>query len=371
MKSKFENKDGMIIVRDYQTAMEILRHPAFIVPDLSNFLGRLSLASHRDFSTLRFFIDTSPFFLEGERHSYLRHLGQSFLGNKFLTPWKPFFSRQIEKIFLKQQNVKEFDLVSTVGNSVFTNILRPFLGVYPVDVAAFDHKAIVLQRLIEPMLSINKLHQVNADLKGLMSNLDLNVAREDNLESVFASLLREENDYALTMDEKKAFVIILYAATAPLAQTIVNILTRLYEDGSCSVTADFFLENMDYYIWQAAAPVFIHRVALQNTNLNRHSVKKGNTVLIEISSSFRGDEERKNGCPVMSNMKGLAFGHGNHFCLGAFLSKMLIMEFVPKFIEHFPQLQIVSKERDLSNHIARAYSSVRVKQPVDSGGEVL
>lgn len=365
MKSKFEDKDGMIIIRDYDSAMEVLRNPTFIVPDMSSFLCRLSSASNRDLATLRLFIDTSPFFLEGERHSTLRHLGQFFLGHKFLTPWKQFFSEQIEKILLELQDKRDFDLVETIGNSIFTDFLRPFLGVYPLDVEAFDRKAIVLQRLIEPMLSINKLQQVNTDLSELLSNLDLNISREDSLESVFAALLKGDSDYTLTMDEKKAFVIILYAATAPLSQTIVNILTKLYEDGSCLITAEFFLENIDYYILKAAAPVFIHRVALQPTNVGQYSINQGNTVLIEISSSFHRGEESNVGCPVMPNVRGLAFGYGSHFCLGAFLSKLLIKEFIPKFIRQFPRLEILSKESDLSNHIAHAYVSVSVKQSIN------
>ena len=341
---KFENKEGMIIIKDYDTALEVLKSSNFIVPNLLDFIDRLIEATGRDLSILRQFIYSSPFFLEGERHAYLRKIGSKFLGPENYESWSTFFQSHVDSILDNLQKFQEFDLVKDIGIPIFTELFRPYLGVYPIDEKQFDEKAIVLQKLIEPMLSINKLQQVNNDLSELMLNLSLETTDKATPSSLLEQLVKGE--FELTLDEKKAFSIVLYAATAPLAQTIVNILVRVYED---QMSSEEFLKNIDKYILESAAPVYIHRVALENIIVNETSITKGNTVLIEIASAFK---ETKN----------FAFGSGKHFCLGAFISQKLICEIIPKFISKYPNLQILSKQKDETNHIAHAYSSVRVRQ---------
>jgi len=341
---KFENKEGMIVIKDYDTASEVLKSSNFIVPDLLDFVDRLIEASGRDLSMLRLFIHSSPFFLEGKRHASLRKIGANFLSPENYELWSTFFQSQIDSILDNLQKHHEFDLVKDIGIPVFTELFRPYLGVYPIDEKEFDKKATVLQKLIEPMLSINKLQQVNNDLSELMLNLSLETSDKTTSSSLLEQLM--SGDFELTLDEKKAFLIVLYAATAPLAQTIVNILVRAYED---QINTEELLKNIDKYILESAAPVYIHRIALEDIVINKTSISKGNTVLIEIASAFK---ETKN----------FAFGSGKHFCLGAFISQKLICEIVPKFIRKYPNLQILSKQKDETNHIAHAYSSVRVKQ---------
>jgi len=356
---KFENKEGIIIIDDFNLAMQILRSESFIVPDLLNFLDRLMNASGADLSVLRLFTNVSPFFLEGDRQIYLRKISQPFLGQESYDNWLPFFKSKIDEIIIKLKTVNTFDLIDCVSTPIFTHILKPFLGIYSHDEKTFDEKAIVLQRLIEPMLSLNKLKQVNKDLTNLMNNLNLELVVQQDSDSIFNQLLNSE--YNLSLEEKKAYIVVLYAAIAPLAQTIINILVHVYESKEI-ITSKFFLENIDYYIWKCAAPIYIHRVSLKDIELNELKIKKGNTVLIDIASSYKNLNGTKNqSCPFSErDIKTLPFGNGKHHCLGAFLSKSLISEFIPRFLDNL-NLEIIDKEKDNTNHIANSYAYVKVK----------
>lgn len=355
MNNKFENKEGIIIIKDFDTAISILKDSSFVVPDLLSFLDKLSEASNIDLSTLRLFTTMSPFFLEGEKHQYLRSIGQVYLGTKYYEKWLPFFQNTIDKILNRINSLEEFDLIQELNIPIFTELLKPYLGIYSNNEKDFDKKAIVLQRLIEPMLSINKLKLVNSDLKELIDSLDLE--KTHNQDSIFKDLL--DNNIELSLDEKKAYIIVLYAAIAPLAQTIINIIVYLCENKP-NISKKDFLNNIDYYIWKCAAPIFIHRIAVEDKIINNTFIKKGNTLLIDISTSIKN---HKNNCPMEN--KNFAFGHGKHLCLGAFISRSLISEIVPRFLDTI-SLKILSKEKDKTNHIANSYMKIIVKNIKES-----
>jgi len=358
MLNKFINKEHMIIVRNYDTAAQILRHPSFIVPDLIDYLDRLAEATGHDFAMLRLFVNSSPFFLEGSRHALLRKVGSSFLSSETYAQWQPFFQREIDIFINDLSDLDEFDLVEKIGVPIFSKLLKPFLGIHPVDTKAFDSKAMVLQRLIEPMLSIRKLQQVNTDLMELMESLQPDSPKISH-DSMLYRLLQGNDE--LSVEEKKAYTIVLYAAVAPLAQTIINILVNLYE-GESETTPEQFYERVDTHIWKSAAPIFIHRMATHDIEVNGLNIKTGNTVLIEIGSSFKEEGRQKNEKPAAVSAKNFAFGQGVHHCLGALFSRNLILEIVPRFLTAYPKMRIKFKKADDANHIARAYESVIVEK---------
>ena len=97
------------------------------------------------------------------------------------------------------------------------------LGVFPKNEALFDEKAMTLQRLVEPMLSIKKLQAIDKDLSELMAQLhgtEMAIELKDMpTDSLLTALVKSEN---IPTDEAYALVTTLYAAMAPLAQSVVK-----------------------------------------------------------------------------------------------------------------------------------------------------
>lgn len=352
MENKFQDSDGMVIVKDYNTAMMVLKDPDFVVPDLVNFLDRLMDASGEDLKSLRFLVNVSPFFLEGEWHSHIRKIGSSFLSAENYQRWLPFFQEKMEELIEQLKDKESFDLVTEVDNFIVKELLRPFVGLYTKNDDDFDMKTNEMQQLIEPMLSITKLKHLNANVEYLMENmLSDNIPMIDNNVSLYQKLLEDDN--SLDSEQKKAYVLIIYAAHISLAQTIVNILVNLYQYDNI-ITPEEFTKNANFHIWEGGLAVYIHRVATKDTKLGDIEVKAGNTVIVDIGESVRKSDSEE--------MKNFAFGHGRHVCLGAFLSRSIILEFIPKFIKRYPNIQVLSAEKDNSNSFAQAYCSVKVKK---------
>jgi len=365
--SKFSNKEGFLIIKDYETAITILKDDRFRVPNLHGFIERLELATGNSFPSLKRFIHNSPFFLEGKRHQELRNISLKYFVPGGLKQWDSFISKKIDLIIERAMQKNEFDIIESIGLPIFTEICRPMIGLYPLNIKAFDAKATVLQRLIEPMLSLNNLKRVDQDLGWLLSQIEHPIPTMQNKsDSVYASLLSEALD-DFSEEDKTAIAITLYAAVAPLSQTITNILHQLYKDDpdshKAAVSCDQFADQMEGCLHKAAAPIYIHRIANSDFMIDGFKMNAGNTVMIEIATAFRGDDES---CPVPSgnNIQNFAFGYGKHFCIGSHLSKRIISELIPKFLNAFPKLEVIETKADANNHIANALATFTVRRPL-------
>ena len=223
MNSKFDNKEGIVFVNDYSLSKAILDSENFQVPDLYGFLSRLEHATDISFKHLKLNIWCSPFFLEGERQQEIRKLYFKYINNTTLKLWKPFIDQAIESVIETIPENASFDVVTAIGEKIFTRIARPMLGVFPKNEALFDEKAMTLQRLVEPMLSIKKLQAIDKDLSELMAQLhgtEMAIELKDMpTDSLLTALVKSE---IIPTDEAYALVTTLYAAMAPLAQSVVK-----------------------------------------------------------------------------------------------------------------------------------------------------
>lgn len=354
--SKFLKNPRMIIVDDLELAEAILRHPSLQIPNLYEFLERIESASDESLQMMRCFVNASPFFLENERHMLLRRLSMQFLSHKKLLAWDEFISQQIEALVDDIDETAPFDLVTQLGEPIFNRIARPMLGVFPSDNASFDRIATMLQRLIEPMLSLRKLRAFEQDFQALIAML---LATENNpaptqmcgidipCESLLTQVLR---DKPLDKISCYAFATAMYAALAPLVQTSVNMVATIYvENEGQALSTEAFDAQFERLIHTSAAPKYIHRIAQKAVCINGVDIAEGATVLIDIQAT-----ENKSADSARMH-KHLGFGSGTHFCVGATLSKRILKQLVPYFMQRFPTLTLQQQEVDVENSIAYAY----------------
>ena len=351
MNSKFENKEGIVFVDDYPLAKAILDSENFQVPDLYGFLSRLEEATDISLEHLKLNIWCSPFFLEGERQQEIRKLYFKYINNTTLKLWKPFIDQAIESVVKTIPENVPFDVVTDIGEKIFTRIARPMLGVFPKNEALFDEKAMTLQRLVEPMLSIKKLQAIDRDLFELMAQLH---GTETAIElegmpthSLLTALVENEK---IPIDEAYALVTTLYAAMAPLAQSVVSLVEYIYVN---KITNENELhEIVEKQIQNFVAPNFIHRVVKRGCVIGEMRFSEGDTILIDI----RGTVSKAGG------QQHLSFGHGLHFCLGAALSKMVMKKVVTEITKKIEVAEIIVSELDLANSIAMAHKQLIVKK---------
>jgi cytochrome P450 len=352
MNTKFENKEGIVFIDDYAQAKAILDNEDFQVPDLLGFLNRLESATEIELKHLKLSVWCSPFFLEGHRQQEIRKLYFKYINNTSLKLWKSFIDDVIESVVSSLPENASFNVVTAVGEKVFTCIARPLLGVFPKDEAIFDEKAMTLQRLVEPMLSIKKLKAVDQDLCELMAQLNGTEKTIRFIDTPTKPLLMAlvENE-TVSIDEAYALVTTLYAAMAPLAQTVVNLIEYVYVN---KITDSDELQNIvEQQIQNSVAPNFIHRVVKRTCMIDEMRFSKGDTVLIDIRGAVSKNKGQQNH---------LSFGHGLHFCLGAALSKMVMKKVIVELTGKIKVVEIISSELDVNNSIATAHKKLIIKK---------
>ena len=351
----YDSNERMIIVRDVEEARLVLGSQNFIVPDLGSYLAKLEAATDESFTFTKLFINVSPFFLEGARHSELRALAMQFFEPKNITLWDEFLQHTIMQILHNMQGKKELDLVSEIAMPVFLDIAQPMLGLKPTEPEFFFHKAMKLQQLVEPMQSLKRIKQFESDLARLVNGLEPRHKQLNSISHVhtlpsFMTMMAEKT----MMDEHtlNAFTITMFAAIAPLAQTAVNMLAYIYthHDG-IAPNEDEFHGAFDIYLAKATAPKYIHRTALVDHYVGDKSVTAGKTVLIDMQA-LAGDAIPGMACPHR-----MPFGLGQHFCVGSALSKKVLKILVPLFIKQYPRLKLGQAQRNDANLIAHEFLS--------------
>ncbi len=373
--SKFLKNQRMIQITRYQDAEAILRNPNFQIPDLHDFLTQLSTASGQSLESTLTIVNVAPFFLEGEKHRTVRQLALKYFNNKQLECWDDFFSHQLTDLVNTLPEQQTFDLVQDVAYPLFERIARPMLGVNPEDTATFDAKASVLQQLVEPMQSLRKLKAFEQDCELLLNMLK--TAPEPLPDSINGIAIPTTPllpkllaDKAMEPNACYGFAIAMFAALAPLAQTTVNLLGQFILQQASGQTTDAINQHFDQYfdncVLHALAPRFIHRIAFEDCTVDEQTVKKGDTVLIDIQKTVEYAADNDDNAAVNLSdhqyklLKHLSFGAGGHFCVGAHLSKRILKQLIPLFIKKYPRLTINHVEYDDSNNIAWACKTLTV-----------
>ncbi|NLU96902.1 hypothetical protein B6N13_02160 [Marinomonas sp. UCMA 3892] len=362
--SKFLENSRMLIITDTSEAETVLRKKTYTIPNLYRFLENLENASGESLEMTRCFVNVAPFFLENERHQLIRKLALEFFHHKNLANWEAFISYQINDLVSAIPKGQKIDLVQVIAYPLFDRIGRPLLGVYPNDYKAFDRRATVLQKLVEPMQSIRKLKLFEEDVKLLVSMLR-EASNKKKPEVIYNCALPDASFLEKLLDRRPldetscyALSIAMFAALAPLVQTTVNMLALIISNlnGKPFIKQDF-LDDLDYFIHLSTAPKYIHRIANENNYIGDKYIKEGTTILIDIQKAFDVDTKKNSRLS-----KHFSFGVGTHFCIGAQISKKILKELIPIFFENFPNTTIVSYEIDVDNSIAYAYKKFIVSQ---------
>lgn len=356
MKGKFDRNFRVHIVKDYDAALPFLSDPRFTVPDLATFLEKLEQHDQAgSFRHLRLFVEHSPFFLEGAQHKTIRGIASQYFSNRALRCWEPFILDELQGI-VDALDTPEFEAVSAVGAPIFTRVAKPILGLAFIEDERFDRLAMGLQRLVEPMQSLSRLHRMNDELGWLLdtvaSGVDSGRASGDG---VLPRLLADAQ-LPLSLEGRMALTVTLYAAIAPLAQTVCNVILQLCEQPAASpFDVERFIEDIASHIHRAVAPHYMHRVALEDCSMGDLTIRRGDTLMIDIEQAAT--------LPATDSaaLRSFSFGYGAHYCLGAVMSKFVITALTPRLLERFGRLALVSKEPDINNHIANALGTLVVR----------
>ncbi|MDT7526343.1 MULTISPECIES: hypothetical protein [Idiomarinaceae] len=326
-------------VVDFEEANALLRRDGMQVPGLLAYLEQLQRHNVSGLDELVRFTRLAPFFQEGEQLRQLRDVYKDLL-DVILNDWSEYIKDTIEKLVDNLDECAEFDLVEELSLKVFDSLLKPTLGLMPADSASFNADTIRLQELVQPYRSLRELKAINQKIKRAIEAVEDTVAAGIVRERTALGHLLRNRAWPERQVDKISIVIILYAATAPLAQTFTNIVAKRLQE-----SRDRTVALSDEEIAKGAAQSYLHRVCKDSA---KDSAYNG-TYLFDIQAIERG------GCPAFP------FGHGRHFCVGFGLSRFILKYMVQQFFTKFPTAKILDIKHNENNKIAYEISRLVIR----------
>lgn|GEM_PF-1408865 len=333
-------------VTEARTARAIAVDDArFSAPDMEAHLISLQKASGVDLSSAIRIARHAPFFQSGPRHARMRLLGFEALGSNRLTSWTPLIETEIERLLNALNGQTEVDLVKDFCTPLFHAVCQPIMGIHPRSPETFNALAPKLQEVLEPLRSLRAIVKVQGVVDVLMGQFDEpeGPGGKGGGKSLLSHLIASGWD-DMDVEDRKAFVLVLYGASFNVAHTLANAIHALASAlaEGCGDPADpaWITAHLDTQIVpEAASPRFIYRVARVAGEIDGMVFAPGDTMRLQLAAINRS-----------GGAGHLAFGHGLHRCIGAALSRLLIRKALPALFSRYPNLQLTRPEPHYVRH---------------------
>lgn len=311
----------------------------FSPPGMEAHLVSLQEASGLDLSTVIRIARNAPFFQSGPRHAQMRLLGFEVLGSNRLTAWTPLIDTEIERLLNALEGRTEVDLVKDFCTPLFHAVCQPIMGIHPRSPETFNSLAPKLQEVLEPLRSLRAIVKVQGMVDILMGQFDEPEAQggEGDARSLLSHLIASGWD-DMDVEDRKAFVLVLYGASFNVSHTLANAIralasTPVERRGDLADPAWITAHLDTQIVPEAASPRFIYRIARVAGEIDGIAFAPGDTMRLQLAAINRGDGPGH-----------LAFGHGLHRCIGAALSRLLIRKALPALFSRHPDLRLTASE---------------------------
>jgi cytochrome P450 len=259
------------------------------------------------------------------------------------------------------------DISDFIANLAFTlplAVISALIGVPPEDYARIRRwsDAIVTSanRMGRPGFSdfLVSAHQDLNDFRRYVQDLIDGQKSVGGTSLINALLAAEEAGGKLTEDELVAMLVhLLFAGHETTANLIGNglfaLLTRPKEWASVRDEPSLVTGAVEEALRFEAPFQFMERVAITDMELKGVAIPEGQTVRLSIAAANRDplqydDPDRFDVSRPVT--RGLGFGLGPHFCIGAALARLEAQTVFSTLIRRFPEIELVSHSVEWTEH---------------------
>jgi cytochrome P450 len=287
------------------------------------------------------------------RHGALRAIVNRGFTPRRVAAWEPRIRAIVEECLAKREDAGRFDVILDLAIPLPVRLIAEILGVEPerhVDFKRWSDQ--VMAGLTGSGRSLDPRASGVADALGQLSRYLRGVADEraerpgDDLVSLLVAA--QEGEARLSAAEVVMFVLLLLAAGNETTTNLIGNATLAllaHPDQLERLCADRSLlpgAIEEALRWDSPVQIVFRR-ATREVELPGGRIPAGATVIALLGSANR--DERKWGptagaFDVARNPQGhLAFGFGNHFCLGASLARLEARVALEALVEELPALR--------------------------------
>lgn len=357
-----DSHKGFVYVREKEIALKINHdQKGFVPPKMEEYLRNLQEQSNFNFANLILVAKNALFFMQGSTHMALRKETLKVFGKKSIQNWEIEIEKIVDAHLCSLENCSTVDVVRQYTTPIFTEITQQILGIHPIDKDKFDFWTQQLQVLLQPLLPIRELLRMEdafSDIIAQVKNVPIDNKISATLPATLLEVLKNSNLVDFTEDDAIATTIVVYGAAINLSQTLANIIWHILsgppEIKTKAKDKEWVISNMEYLIKIGASPKYIHAISATDQQIEHKSFKKGDNVLLDLL------EIHDVGCPfskqnlwdrdAISKQDHMAFGTGIHFCIGAFLTRIVIEKSIPVLFSKFPDMEIIEKVPQLTSN---------------------
>jgi len=331
----------------YSDVERILRDSAFSTNREEVAVMKLIRRATRGAPEFQDLVDNNLLMIDGLRHRRLRGLVAKAFTPRRVEALRPRLEVLVEELLDRMTTQSEVDLIQDFAQPLPTIVIAELLGAPPQDHARFRAWSNVLAELLDPLLGRGGLEppkRANRELSAYLRELLADRRRAPRDDLLTAMSEAREDGETLSEGELLALASLLLAAgnettTNLIGNTILLLLRypgerkRLQDDLALLPSA--LEESLRF-----EPPVQLtDRAVVEPVELSGVRLQRGMIVAALIAGANRDPEqfpEPDRFDIARSENRHLAFGSGNHYCIGAALARLEAQVALDAFLRRFP-----------------------------------
>ena len=292
-------------------------------------------------------------------HTRIRSLMTKTFSARLVKKMRPQFEASVNKLIDKVIDKGEMDIIRDLAKPLPVMVICEILGIPEKDWQWFIYEANLPGRLIDPMpMTAQERDEINQRVLELNAYFEkfIDLKREqpaDDLGTLMVQAFDEGEDKLSKAELISSFELLFGAGhdtTMNLIGNGLNALLNHPEQFNKLRQKPELISNAIEELLRYDAPVQLaHRMAMQDTEIDGHSIKEGEIIITALGAANRDPElyTDPNSLDIeREKIKHSAFGGGIHFCIGAMLARIETEIAFKVLLERIPDFQLSSKQQE-------------------------
>ena len=358
---RYRDSKKLTLIDDFQIGKQILKSENFAVVDFGNFLMLLNRNFGVDLENLSNLIGNTSFFIEGDKHTQIKRATNKLLNASTVRGWSAFVESEIGDITLALTSKAQVDIIDEYAFQILSRVLGPILGLTPKQPQAFFQNLIKMLEVIEYFPGVNTLKSFEETTTSLYRDIEQQIQQNLTTEHSVLHNMLQETWAGFTQQDKLNVVISLGIGSCVLYLTIINTLGNIYSHNYTD-DQETLLNNLDRLLFDNAPTRYVLRQAQEAQTVGQWHVQDNNVVCIKTASHVC-DRHESSVQNIPQHLCPFTFGAGRHSCPGMGLSKLIYRHAITRFLDQFPDHQIVELVASDDDRIIQCYSKLVVESP--------
>jgi pimeloyl-[acyl-carrier protein] synthase len=333
-------------VTGYEEAVSILKD--------SRFKNRIPLPeTSKKYEQLKNIQNDMMLFKNQPDHKRLRLLVSKVFTPRMVEDYRPYIKETVNELLDQVQENKRMDVVSDFAFPLASLVIAKIIGVPAEERYQFREWAVSLIQTIDFTRSRKTLANGNDTTIKLVDYFkELIKKRKHNPQDDLISMLNKEEQQGdkLTDEELLATCILLVIAGHEttvnlISNSILSLLNHQEQLIELKKNPSLIDNAVEEFLRYESPTQMTARIASEDIEMNRTPIKKGEHVYILLGAANR-DPKKFIDANILDITRSpnphLAFGYGNHFCLGSSLARIEAQIAIHTLLQRMPNLQLAT-----------------------------